>query len=411
MEKIIREYRTTPASFDLTGAHPGVDWKGNKNMELCLQTVMESDIDWLALPEEELAKLVKLPEGTRVTRLFYKAFLSTYNPYLEEFGDYDHCDFPDAMARQMADYENMHGVISGVFIQVCAAFIYPNGYEDDCYVMAGKTFRPGRHYVNDKLIITDKPKQERGPSPRQGKPYYEGSPNIGKLLNKAIHNQDWKNPYSLPLQNPDWPLRPNELTTLYDIAVGDITLTIFLGQRGKPPVEKFMVLDSKAFPKKLKEKLLADDLEGKLNDIASMKIVADMTIDGEPLRMERIHVLPEEDEGAWYPPVPLKWNTCNLSILWRADHYTNSDNRIYARPCTEASKEHPNIVKGKPMVLRNLTGGELFPDPIVLDYNNDGLTFQYGKCQYTITPDEPFLSDEKGMNYTSFVLSIYLKLI
>ena len=408
MANIIREYRTTPATFDLANAHPFVDWKGSKNLELCVQMIREADIDWLSLPEEELEKLVMLPEGTRVTRLFYNVFISTYNPYFEPYAEYDHCDFPDAMARQMADDAN-RGVVTGLFIQVCAAFIYPNGYEDKCYVMAGKTFKTGRHYLGDKLIITDK--QKRGPSPRKGKPYYEGSANIGKLLNKAIRNQDWKDPYSLPLQNPEWPLKPNELTTLYNIAVGDITLTIFLGQRGKPPEEEYMTLDAKDFPKKLKEKLLADDREGKLKETASMKIIANMTIDGEPLKMERIHTLPDEDEEAWYPPVPLKWNICSLCIHWRADHYTNSEKCIYARPRTKASKEHPNIVKGKPMVLKNLTGEELFPDPIVLDYNNDELTFQYGECQYTITPTEPFLSDEKGMNYTSFVLSISLKLV
>lgn len=276
MANIIREYRTTPASFDLTNAHPFVDWKGSKNLELCVQMIRETAIDWLTWPEKELEKLVKLPEGTRVTRLFYNVFISTNNPNFEPYAEYDHCDFPDAMARQMADDAN-RGVVTGLFIQVCAAFIYPNGYEDKCYVMAAKTFKNDRHYLGDELIITDK--QE--PSLRKGK----------------------------------------------------------------------------------------------------------------------------------HPPVPLKWNICSLCINWRADHYTDSEKCIYARPRTEASKEYPNIVKGKPLALKNVTGRELFPDPIVLDYNNDELTFQYGECQYTITPTEPFHSDEKGMNYTTFVLSISLKLV
>lgn len=238
---------------------------------------------------------------------------------------------------------------------------------------------------------------------------WTGSRHIGELLEKACKQQVWKDTYIV--QNREWPLNPSELSSLYQRVVRDIVLTVSLGHRGKPPVEKYMTLDAGDFPQKLEEKLLADDKEGKLDDIASMQIVAEMNIDGEPCVMNRTHKLDDEDDSAWYPPVPLKWNVCSLCIHWRADHYTNEDIRRYARPCTEASNTHPNIVKGKPLSLGNLTGAELFPNPIVLDYDNDKLTFQYGKCQYTITPTEPFESDEKGMNYTTFVLTISLKLI
>lgn len=129
---------------------------------------------------------------------------------------------------------------------------------------------------------------------------YPGSPNIAKLVNKAIQNQDWKKTECLPLS--DYPLRPNERDTLHKLAVGDTTLTVFLGKRGNPPTEKYITLDAKEFPKKLISKLLDDDHDGKLNDVASMRIEADVDIDGEPVKMTLIHTLPDEDERKWYLP-------------------------------------------------------------------------------------------------------------
>ena len=238
---------------------------------------------------------------------------------------------------------------------------------------------------------------------------WTGSRHIGELLEKACKQQDWKDPYIV--QNREWPLNPSELNSLYKRAVRNIVLTVSLGHRGKPPVEKYITLDADDFPQKLEEKLLADDREGKLDDIASMCIVADMLIDGEPHIMNFTHKLDDEDESAWYPPVPLKWNICRVCIDWCADRYSNCVERIFAKPGTEASNQYPNIVKDRPLFLRGLTGGDMFPDPVVIDYDIDGLTFQYGKCQYTVTPDERFHSDPSGRDYTTFWLTISLELI
>lgn len=416
MKNFTLEYRTNGEAVDLAGARPSIDWKGNKNMEFLLLEVGKLNIDWRDSAEKWLkgnSHLNHVPFGTRVTKLYYDFQYTTHDKSVR-FAEINHCDMPDALARKMADFDKNNETIIGMWITLYATLLHPDGEEETLLIKPAESIKYEyiklmKYYENGELIDrTPTAKSSEDKKPR-GKSY-PGSENIAKLINKAIRNQDWKDPYSLPLQNPEWPLRPNELATLYNLAVGDITLTIYLGQRGKPPVEEYMVLDAKDFPKKLKEKLLADDQEGLLKEIASMKIVANMTIDGEPLQMERIHTLPDEDEEAWYPPVPLKWNICSLCINWRADHYTDSEKCIYARPRTEASKKYPNIVKGKPMYLRNLTGTELFPDPIVLDYNNDELSFQYGECQYTIKPGEPFISDEKGMNYTTFVLTVTLKM-
>lgn len=254
----ILEYRTTPTPIDLTGARPGVDWKGSKDFEQCIQSLYDSGIDWKTQPEKELAKLVGTPDGTRITRLYYKVFLETGDSNQYEYAQYDHCDFPEAMARQMAD-DDSGKEIEGLFIQMCEDSIYPNGYED-CYVMEGKSFSLYKH-----------------------------------------------------------------------------TLDKYSAQ--------------------------------------------------------------------------CKWNVCIVGTFWQADHYTDCEERYFARPGTEAAKQYQVIEPGMPLSLKGLEGDEFFPDPIVTAFNVDGLTFQYDNCTYTITPGEGFISDPTGRDYATFELRICLKLI
>lgn len=401
MKRFIHKYNTTAAAIDLTGAHPDNDWKGGRNLEWCTKMVYESDIDWQELPCDKLEECVGLPEDAVVKSLSYKVYIHTLSPYLEEYGTYNHCDFPAAMARQMADDEDINKVVTGIKVDLCAVFDFPKGSKDCEYNLWNKTFKLKQYMLVDSIITPDQP--EENPT----KPY-NGSPHIAYLLDQAIAHQDWKDPSCLPLS--EYPLQPTELSSLYKRAVGDITLTVYLGQRGNPPDEKYITLSDNEFPAKLIDKLLEDDNSHRLDDIASMKIEAMMTIYDEPLTMERTHILNDEDKNEWYPQKPLEWDICKVSVNWRADRHYDSDERIFARPGTSASQHYPNLVAGHPMSLNNLTGSDLFPNPIFLNYGPESITFSYGKEQYTVTTEKAFQSDDTGRDYTTFWLSIKLEL-
>ena len=414
MKNVKLEYRTTAQPADLGGARPGIDWKGDKNLELLLSNIQQINIDWQADAEKALkdnTHLSFLPFGTRVTKLFYN-FQYTTPKEAKKVADVDHCDMPDMLARKLADFDGKEEAILGMWISRYATVVHPDGEEE--------TFELGRipndyikllnYYKNGELVSREPQKKETQKSKPRGK-RYPGSENIAKLVNKAIQNQAWHDPHSLPLQNPDWPLRPNELSTLYNLAVGDTTLDIYLGHRGKPPVNHYMTLDAKEFPKKLIAQLLSDDHDGNLDDIASMKIQADVKIDGESVLMNIIHKLPSEDEDTWYPK---RWNILVVTIDWQADSHCGSASKVFARQYTDAINRHAVIMSGRPLFISSNemkeAGSHLFPDIEVLSYLNDGVTIRYGNSQYDVKLDKPFLSDKKSENHTTFQMSIKVEL-
>ena len=65
----VSDFRTDPATVDLHGAQPDIDWQGNRNLERVVRMVREQEVDWCAKAIEELDKHTALPKGTKVKRL------------------------------------------------------------------------------------------------------------------------------------------------------------------------------------------------------------------------------------------------------------------------------------------------------------------------------------------------------
>lgn len=247
MPNLILNYNTTPSVIDLTGARPGVDWKGNKSLEICARRVFESGIDWKKQHGMKFKEWTLVPDETIVSRIYFQVFIYDKLGQAHQYGTYESYDFPDAIARQMADDKSWSIDGTNLFIQLCCSLIYPNGSSDDCYVMAG-----------------------------------------------------------ISLLDP-------------------------------------------------------------------------------------------------------KWNVCEVGINWRADHNIDCNTRRFARPWTDACNNYPELAAGKPLSINGLTGCEIFSDPIVVDYNDEGLTFRYGSDEHTIKVGQPFKSNDTGKNYTTFNMTISLK--
>lgn len=398
----VSDFRTDPATVDLHGAQPDIDWQGNRNLERVVRMVREQEVDWCAKAIEELDKHTALPKGTKVKRLYYYVLLSTYNPYLEPFAEIDHCDFPDMLARKMADYENRNATITGITIKTCATLEYPGGKVDKCYELGSQNLKLNEWECGGTLITPDKEEEE--------KPYeYRGSRNIAYLLDKAIEDKKWEDPYALPLS--EYPLRPTELTSLYDRAVREIKLSVFLSRRGEKSEEVYMTLDAEDFPSKLGEKLLADDKEGQLGEIAKMNIRVSMKIDGESFEMDLPYELPDGFGDNWKP---YSWDLCVVEIDWQADQYLGTASKAFARPDTPAAKKYPTFRELVPLRIKSseMKGAavDLFPSITVVYYSDTEMIIEYGEMKYTITPEKAFKSDEKGRDYATFQLTVRLSL-
>ena len=384
MELIIREYRTTPSKTDLTGACPGIDWKGDKRLEQILLMVQKSDTDWQALPEEGLEKFKNVPEGTRVTRLFYRVFIYTVDPDPEVFATYDHCDFPDAMARQMADLEPTDETISGLFIQACCSIVYPNGYEDECYVMTGKTFKLSKYHTGD--------------------PFYPGSPHIALLLLMAKEKEEWNNPSNYDLSD-GYPLNLTEQASLFRGSHFATRLAISLGRNRQKATSVYCTIDAKDFPQRLIDQLADDDTKGLLNDVTSIDI--DATVETSIRTIQRSYTITLTDD---YPP---KWDVCKVSLRWQADRNMFEESICYARPGTFAAFKYQNIYSLHPIRIDDMPvperGARLFGIPQILWYDGESMTISYGERNITITPGKPF-EVSKGIDYATFYLTISLQI-
>ncbi|MBP5190004.1 MAG: hypothetical protein J6031_03695 [Bacteroidales bacterium] len=385
MEKIIREYRTTPAEIDLTGAQPGIDWKGDKRLEMCLKMLQEADIDWQSMPEANIAKWVMAPEGTRVTRLFYKVYIYQFDedrPTL--FAEFEHCDFPNALFRQMADYKNDAMTARGMFVQACASSVYPNGCVNDCSQLSdsGKTFM-----LNSYMT---------------GHPSYPGSPHIALLLLMAKEKEEWNEPANFDLSD-GYPLNRTEQATLFHSSHLDTRLTISLGRNYQKATGIYCDIDAREFPEKLIEHLKDDDAKGLLNDVTSIQIDAAVKTSIHTFQRTYTYSLPDD-----YPP---KWDVCKVDFDWRADHNSYGDSKCYARPGTFAAFKHPVIYSLHPIRIDDMDvpsrGAGLFGIPQILYYDSDSMTISYGDRKVTITPDKPFTATE-GIDYATFDLSIRL---
>jgi|GEM_PF-3248189 len=384
MNNIIREYRTTPISIDLSGAHPCSDWKGDKRLGQCLQMLLDADIDWQAQPEKRLEELKNLPEGTRVTRLYYKVFIYTSSLFSSEFADFDHCDFPNALTRQMADCDNTDTPAMGLFIQTCASFIYPNGNENDCYVMNGNTFM-----LNNYLA---------------GHPSYAGSPHIALLLLMTKEKQEWNDPTNFDLSDGH-PLNLSEQASLFDRSHICTQLTISLGRNYQKPTSQYCHIDAKDFPQKLIDRLAEDDAKNLLDNVTSIEI--DATIKTAERTFQRTYTfsLPAD-----YPP---KWDVCKVDFDWQADHNMYGESKCYARPGTFAAFKYPNIYSLHPIRIDDMPvpseGARLFGIPKIIWYDDNSMTIRYDERNITLRPEEPFKAS-KGLDYTTFTLTIRLEI-
>ena len=384
MTKFIREYSTIPGKIDLTGAHPGIDWKGDKRLELCIKMLQESGIDWQALPEARVAKFVNMPEGTRITRLFYRVFIYTVDPIPKFFASFDHCDFPDAMIRQMADYNPARNNISGLFVQACCSIVYPNGNENECYEMTGKKFELSNYQT--------------------GHPFYPGSPHIALLLLMAQEKKEWNNPSNFDLSD-GYPLNLTEQASLFRNSHNGTQLAISLGRNRQKATSVYCTIDAKDFPQMLADRLADDDAKGLLKDVTSIEIYATIETSIHTFQRSYTFSLPAD-----YPP---KWDVCKVSLFWQADHNKFGESMCYARPGTFAAFKYPTIYSFHPIRIDDMPvpkrGASLFGIPEILWYDGDSMTIEYGKRNITITPEKPF-NDTKGIDYATFYLTISLQI-
>ena len=384
MKNIIREYRTTPAVIDMSGARPGSDWKGDNRLGQCIQMLLDANIDWQAQPEKRLETLKMLPDGTRITRLYYKVFTYTNYPVPSEFADYDHCDFPNALARQMADCGQMGAPIKGLLVQTCTSFLYPNGNMNECYVMNGNTFM-----LNNYLT---------------GHPSYAGSPHIALLLLMAKEKQEWNDPTNFDLSDGH-PLNLSEQASLFDRSHICTQLAISLGRNYRKPTSQYCHIDAKDFPQQLIDRLAEDDAKNLLGDVTSIEIDAAIKTAERTFQRTYTFSLPAD-----YPP---KWDVCKVDLDWRADHNMFGESKCYARPGTFAAFKYPNIYSLHPIRIDDMPvpskGARLFGIPEIIWYDDNSMTIRYDERNITLRPEEPFKAS-KGLDYTTFTLTIRLEI-
>lgn len=108
------------------------------------------------------------------------------------------------------------------------------------------------------------------------------------------------------------------------------------------------------------------------------------------------------------------WTKAQLCVCWQADrhhecHTIEFERATKENPHPEYPVEKDKLLSKSRLPMSGVWGG-LYDRIEVKDFDDHSLTFQYGEKEYTITPEDGwFHFDEKGMNYTTFWLSLLLK--